>query len=457
MPELLPDVLQLVFQQLAGDNASLLNVSLTCRAWRSLALPSVFQVVDISSHNNGRQPQLECSVRPLVYADYCGSYRPKNLVPRQRAFLQLMTDKPQLARYVKSFTWTLIWWDFDEVYTDSELEEIDKETWTVFGRMVNVTHLDLASLHNVVGEDGYIRHQTPPTLFPKVKDLRLLGWMHRGLVRAIITSLEPSKLENLKLDYLEDEGALPNGDAIGDDIVTQHSHSSHRGLRGTTRLSPEATDGSEIFHNDLIVRQETGKAFIFPGPMWLPLHLLLPHAMPSLTCVQVKVPPWNRNVDLRNYNTLFRHTSMFIAKTKETLKSLTIVLAVSRGLWETPGQYQLCGTGRAHRHSVLRPWSLKMARLFLEQLLGALNDNAFPRLEELRFEGFQLLHDANDREAARAELAGVLQLAQETCCRFADINATLTDIPSVQARECFDGYDGGKEREAEFAHLLASS
>lgn len=198
MSEIVPDVLQLVFRQLAGDNASLLNISLTCRAWRSLALPCVFQVVDISSHNNGRQPQLECEVLPLVYADYDGEYRPRNLVSRQRAFLRLMTDRPRLASYVKSFTWTLIWLDFDE----DELTEIDRETWSVFSRMVQVTHLDLASLHRI-DNDEYIR-QNPAVLFQKVRDLRLLGWMHRGLVRALLTSLDPHKLRSLRLDYLED-------------------------------------------------------------------------------------------------------------------------------------------------------------------------------------------------------------------------------------------------------------
>jgi hypothetical protein len=147
MPELVPDVLQLVFRELAGDNASLLKVSLTCRAWRSLALPALFQVVDISSHNNGRQPQHEDSVRPLVYADYDGEYRPQNLVSRQRVFIRLLTNKPGLARYVKSFTWTLVWLDnwYELCIEDDTLTDVDRQTWDAFGRMVNVTHLDLAS------------------------------------------------------------------------------------------------------------------------------------------------------------------------------------------------------------------------------------------------------------------------------------------------------------------------
>jgi hypothetical protein len=200
IPELLPDVLQLVFQQLAGDNETLLNISLTCRAWRWLALPGLYQVVDISSHNNGRQPQHENEVTPIVYSDQRGEYHQRNLIPRQRAFLRTMTEEPRLARLVKSLTWTLIWRDYGE----GKLAEIDRQTWCVFGKMANVKHLDLASLHEVE-DDNYVRH-TPAGLFPKTRHLRLLGWMHRGLIKSILASLNPSRLLSLALDYLEDEG-----------------------------------------------------------------------------------------------------------------------------------------------------------------------------------------------------------------------------------------------------------
>jgi hypothetical protein len=447
MPELVPDVLQLVFQQLVGDTASLLNISLTCRAWRSLALPCVFQVVDISSHNNGRQPELESEIRPLVYADYDGEFRPRNLVSRQRAFLYLVTDKPGLARYIKSFTWTIIWLDFDEY----DLTEIDRQTWNVFSRMINVTHLDLASLHwaDDYVEDEYIR-QNPPVLFPNVRDLRLLGWMHRGLVRAIITSLEPRKLRSLRLDYLEDEGALPNGEPLGEDSAIRHAHSAWAKNTGP-RLRPAAINGSEIFHDDLIRRQETGQAFIFPGPMWLPLYLLSAHAVVSLTQLQVKVPPFSTGIDLRSYNTLFRQTAMFVTKIKETLKSLIIVFGECRSVYEGFVHYG-CGTGRGNHFERCR-WYVKMAKLFLEQQLAALNENAFPQLEEIRFEGFHLLENATPQEAADAELAGVLQLVRET--RFT--NATFTDISSVQGRQSYHGNNQNTEGDSRFAQLLTTS
>ena len=446
MPELPADILRLVFQELVGDNETLLNISLTCGAWHSLAVPSVYHTVDISSHNNGRQPQLECEVLPLVYADYDGRHRPRNLVSRQRAFLRLMVEKPQLARYVKSFTWTLIWLDFEE----NDLTAIDLQTWNVFGKMTNVTDLDLASLHRTE-DDWYIR-QSPAVLFPKVTDLRLLGWMHRGLVRAIMTSLNPGKLESLRLDYLQDEGAFPNGESLGEDTATRLAHHAKR-IDTAHQPAPKLTDGSDIYDDDLILRQETGKAFIFPGPMWLPLYLLSAHAMDSLSHLQVKVPPFDMYTDLRSYQTLFRQTASFVVKVRETLHSLLIVFGESQSLHRSPSP---CGTNRVFLEGYYRPWCIKMAKLFLEQMLTALNENAFPLLKEIRFEGFSLLKTADPRQFADAELDSVFQSIED--CRFKD--ATFTDIQSVQARDSYYGnarITDGDCRFDSFEELLAGS
>jgi len=442
MPELLPDILQLVFRELVGDSTTLLNVSLACSAWRSLALPSVFRVVDISSHNNGRQPQLESEMYPIIYADYEGEYRPQNLVTRQRAFLRLVVGKPQLAKYVRLFTWTLIWLDFNE----QDLTEIDLQTWDVFARLVNVTHLDLASLHRDV-DDGYIR-QNPAVLFPKVRDLRLLGWMHRGLVRAVITSLDPCKLQSLALDYLEDEGALPNGESIGYDIATSFAH--HAGHTNTVvHPDPKATDGSGIYHDDLILRQETGQAFIFPGPMWLPLYLLSSHAMGSLTRLQVKVRPFDMHIDLRSYQTLFQQTASFVLKIRETLQTLVIVFDHRYGC---PDTTSWCGTGR-HQSRTRHRWCIKMAKLFLRQMLAVLNENAFPQLEDIRFEGFVLLKDADPYEATDAEVDGLFRSIES--CRFT--NASFIDVPSVQCRQSYHGHDRSSDGDHKYDELVAGS
>lgn len=450
MPELLPDVLQLVFQQLACDREALLNINLTCRAWRSLALPSVYQVVDISSHNNGRLPQFENDTMPIVYAHYHRSYRPRNLLSRQRAFLRLMTEKPHLASYVKSFTWTFIWrenWDYEW----DELTDIDRQTWTVFSEMANVTRLDLGSLHDV-DDDGYIR-QNPSTLFPQVRDLRLLGWMHRGLVKAILTSLHPGKLQSLKLDYLLDEGALPEGETISSDFAIKAAHNANATSTGGRYPSPDGISSSNIIHDDLFMRQETGRAYIFPGPMWLPLNLLSSYSLDSLTHLQVKVPPFEMKADLRSYLTLFRQTALFLIKVNETLESLNIVFGESLSLYEEHLE-DGCRTMRHYRSACYRPWCIKMAKLFIEQQLAALNEHAFPRLEKIRFEGFHLLKNASPHDADKADLASVLQSIRY--CRFSD--ATFIDISSVDSdQHSFLGYERNEDGDGRFTEFLANS
>lgn len=83
----------------------------------------------------------------------------------------------------------------------------------MFGRITNVTYLDLASLHR--SEDDKYICGNPAVLFPRITDLRLLGWMHRGLVKSIFKSLDPGKLQSLRLDHLEDDGAFLNGEFLG--------------------------------------------------------------------------------------------------------------------------------------------------------------------------------------------------------------------------------------------------
>jgi len=430
VPELLPEILQVVFQELAGDYELLLNISLTCHAWRRLALPALYREVDLSSHNNGRQPQHEdIDWKPMVYADYHGDFRQRNLVPRQRAFLRTMTEKPHLARLVKSLTWTLIWRDFEEHI----LSDIDRQTWRVFGNMVNVSRLDLASLHKVYN-DMYVR-QPPAGLFPKTRHLRLLGWMPRSLVRSIIASLDASKLRSLEMDYLEDEGALPTGHAMSLEFADDNAHGvrsspSHR------RRKPDEASCLEVCADSLIERQETGQAYIFPGPMWLPLHLLSPRPLDSLTHLQVKVQPFDLGTDLRSFHTTFQKTAAFVAKVRETLESLVIVFGDREGLNQNSRLPQ-CGTSRVFHRSFRRPWCIAMAKYFLEQQLAALNENSFPQLRKIRFEGFRCIQDAEPYGAAQLGLAIVFEAIQE--CKVAD--ATFTDIKSVQGRECFEGYD----------------
>ncbi len=126
----------LVFQQLIGDCVALRNISLVSCAWRTLSWPYLLNYVDLSSHNIERRiTECENSILPVIYSHHHVKYRPQSLVPRQRAFLHLVTAQPNLGKYVKSFTWILVWRDTWRDYDRSSLLDIDRETWNVFVRL----------------------------------------------------------------------------------------------------------------------------------------------------------------------------------------------------------------------------------------------------------------------------------------------------------------------------------
>lgn len=154
--QLPPDIVALIADQLVGDSQSLASPIQTCRGWHGACVPALLHTVDLSSHYAGRQPEHEDhDLAPhfsLVKADYNNKYRPRNnLVPRQRAFLRLMTGKPEITRHVRDVTWMLIWMDFEE----EEITDIDRQTSSVFSRLANVVRLELASLHGQFGGLAY--------------------------------------------------------------------------------------------------------------------------------------------------------------------------------------------------------------------------------------------------------------------------------------------------------------
>ena len=443
MPSLPPDVLRLVFDQLEADVTSKVNAGLTCHAWRSLSWPSIYRNVDLSYHNIPDRPVArfnygnvdDLESRRWVngersYTEYKLQLRPANLVHRQRTFLRAITAHPKLAMYVKSLAWTLVWRDSEdtglaEESADISLTEVDRQTWNVFGQMKNVTKLDLASLHDI-HDDDYVR-QSPSQLFPAVVDLKLVGWMHRGLVKAILASMNTARVRSLTLDYAQDEGALPDGSSMG--------------LEFAEWCCSELSDTKEnptVISQTLLNRQESGKAFIFPGPMWLPLHILSTARLESLTHLRVEVPPLSDRVNKQNYLTFFRKTADLLKTASATLRSLVIVLDHAK---VHPHAYlrRMCGTGRGRMIRTYRVWCLEMASLYLHQLVTVLSEESFPLLEHIRFEGFDEL------EFAFAGNAGPVAHVERTReairkCPFAVMASFTENPPSGNERPIFNGY-----------------
>jgi hypothetical protein len=166
------------------------------------------------------------------------------------------------------------------------------------------------------------------------------------------------------------------------------------------------------------------------------------------------------SIDRRNFNTLCRKTADFIVKVRSTLTSLVVVFEEGNGIFDRHVSLQLYG---ARRLAARRLHRLRTAKLFFEQQLVALNNNDFPRLEVIRFEGFYIFPDASPEKATRTGIASVFQLIRE--CPFA--NASFVEISSMEDGICFWGHqrtvtdsseqldrsdDGGG-----FAELLARS
>ncbi|KAI0441111.1 hypothetical protein F4803DRAFT_576850 [Xylaria telfairii] len=418
------DILHLIFDELVGDTNTLARVGLVSHSWRILSLPFLLKHVDLSSHNNGRLPEYETSSFPLLravaMADYSDEYRPRNLVPRQRAFLHLMTQHPELTRHVRALTWTLVWMDFD----DDTLTDIDLRIWDVFGLMQNVARLDLASLHNI-SDQPYIR-QNPARLFPAVTHLRLVGWMHRGLVKAIVTSLDTSKLSCLRLDHLQDEGALPNGEPMPEELV----------LRYVQRQGDPYSD--QGIDDKLWARQDRGDAGIFPGPMWFPLRSLRRQSLASMAHIEIRLGRFTDSLDLRNDITMFHETVEFIRSAKDALKTISI------GLGEHPALHcpdedlrNICGTSRIRLTHIYRPMCFDRTSAFLHRLLAVLTEEQFPNLTRVNLEGFRCIRNGTSRMAGPSDPELIWQRIRD--CPFVDEG--LVETANVDYRLPFDGYD----------------
>ncbi|KAI1127398.1 hypothetical protein F5Y10DRAFT_242968 [Nemania abortiva] len=422
MPLNLPiEIFRLICEALLDDTECLATVGLVSREWRTATLPILLSHVDLSSHNNGRLPEHEDDhflEGRLVMADYSDKYRPQNLVTRQRAFLRLMINRPELAVYVRAFTWTLVWLDFDEY----DLSDVDLRVWDVFSLLQNVTRLDLASLHEIGCEIPYIR-QNPSRLFPAVAHLRLVGWMHRGLVKAIITSLDTTKLISLDLHYLQEEGSLTNGEPIPCDVARQYARSYYQSY------------SDKCIDDELWARQEQGNACVFPGPMWLPLRLLRQQRLSSLAFFRIRIMPEVTALDHRNYNTMFQETAKFIRSIKDTIKSISIGLGEDLMYFcEDEDLHGMCGTAQIRIKTVFRWLYVDISAIFLQLVLAALTEEQYPRLTQAEIVGFRILKTDTPR---RANPNLIREYIRD--CPFVDDG--LMEKANLDCRRGFGGHD----------------
>ena len=294
----------------------------------------------------------------------------------------------------------------------------------MFGRLQNVSQLDLASIHNVWNEE-YVR-QHPLRLFPAVTDLRLLGWMQRGLVKAILTSLDADKLRSVKLDCLEDEGASADGRPMSSDFATYHAPNFHM-TQGT---------GEELISDDLFNQQEIERALTFPGPSWTSLHLLQVQHLPMLSHLQIKLSSFDGFIDLRNYATVFAKTADCVSHVKENLQCLKFIFherTEPQSLFRIPVP---TGPGLHPLPKEHREISIRLVVSFLRRLLDSFRSREFPRLQKKKITGCHLPNaDEEDPASDIAEVVGTI-VALFACLPGVEI----IEAPSTTFRPTFRGY-----------------
>jgi hypothetical protein len=266
------DIFLLILEQC--EQSSVHKLSLTSKTVRAKCLPELYREVDLSSHNLGRFPANEDKFRIEQWSNMDDLNRPESLLSQQRSFLRTITKYPKYAAYVRSLSWTLIWYD---QYEEQVLTEIDYQIWNVFSRLERVEKLDLAALPQDKPLEQYTR-QIPSVLFPLVKELRLTGWMTHKFVANIFDSSNLSELRILSLDALQEEGKLPDGSPMPEEINTGYWYSDWRAKLCKSRMTDSASTERDF-------------GVIFPGPMWLPFLPLI-GKLASLQRLEIRIPPF---------------------------------------------------------------------------------------------------------------------------------------------------------------------
>ena len=300
------EIHEIIFDDIEFHDA--LSVAYSSKELFLRLAPRVYEYVDLSTHNRERVETTSLTGGGTQWADVRPIRPPPAaMIRRQRSFLLSLLSDPGRGKYVRNFTWTLVFasdlkGDGVPIPADEILQYPETKIWDAFQCMVNVERLDLASLHGCYTPDLM---QCPSSLFSSAILIRLLGRFSFRLASAILHSVDATQLEWLSLNDLQDWGQDADG--------TPMSLSEGRNLDG--RIEHKNPDGS--------------RGLVFPGPMrgLLPLLEGRCHSLISLFLrrpVEVetysRVQSWSGAADEEVYS----EWAAFIESVKPSLKFLAI-------------------------------------------------------------------------------------------------------------------------------------
>ena len=300
------EIHDIIFKDMGFQDA--LSLLYSCKVLFVRMVPLIYENVNLSTHNRERVETTSPTGGGTQWADVRPIQPPPTtIIRRQHSFLLSLLRDPERGKYVRSFTWTLIFasdlkGDGLPLAADEILQYPETKIWDAFQSMVNVENLDFASLHGYYAP--YLM-QCPSSLFSSAISIRLLGRFSFRLASAILHSVDATKLEWLSLDDVQDWGQHADG--------TPNSLSE--GYNLDVRVEDKNPDGN--------------RGLVFPGSMRGLLPLLKGRCL-SLTSLFLRrhlqaenssrIKSWSAPADEEVYS----EWAAFIESVKPTLECLTI-------------------------------------------------------------------------------------------------------------------------------------
>ena len=300
------EIHDIIFESIEFKDA--LSLSYCCKTLFVRMVPLIYENVNLSTHNRERVETTSATGGGTRWADVRPIQSPPAaMIRRQHSFLLSLSRDPERGKYVRNFTWTLVFasdlnGDGISLPANEVLQYPETKIWDAFWSMVNVEKLDFASLHGYYAP--YLL-QCPSRLFSSAVSVRLLGRFSFRLASAILHSVDATKLEYLSLDDVQDWGQHADGMPI--------SLSEAYNLDG--RMEDKNPHG--------------GRGLVFPGPMRGLLPLLEGQCL-SLTSLFLRRPAETENRSRVKFwssaadEEVYSEWAAFIESVKPTIQYLGI-------------------------------------------------------------------------------------------------------------------------------------
>ncbi|KAJ5155218.1 hypothetical protein N7492_008021 [Penicillium capsulatum] len=181
------------------DQPSLKALTEVSKDLYALSAPILYSNIDLSIHNPPRSTTEDGrETAPIIFG-------------RQNLFMQQLRARPELAVWVRSFTWTMGLHRICELPAWSQKEGkpsliLQRENiYTLYQSLRDVIRVDISG-----GDVHDYPYQSLPPLFPKASHIRLSGQMHYALASAILHGPR-APLKCLSLTNLLEAGCLRGG------------------------------------------------------------------------------------------------------------------------------------------------------------------------------------------------------------------------------------------------------